>query len=194
MGRIVLGLMDALKIDAADLVGNSLGGAAALMAALSAPNRVRRLVLMGPGGGLPVFTPFPTLPLLKLINFYDGSPPTAERLRAALEQLVFDPTSVTDELVAERLANCLRPDVMSHPPIRGRIPEDIWREPIGKLQQPTLLIWGRDDRVIPLDSSLILLRLIPNARLHVLPRGHWAQWECADEFNVLVEQFLSRTN
>lgn len=192
MGRMVLGVMDALGIERAHLVGNSLGGGAALMAALAAPDRIGRLVLMGPGGILPVFTPFPTAPLMRLFSFYGEAQPTADHMRTALQQLVFDPASVTEELVQERLANSLRPEIMRQPPVQGRIPEEIWREPIGKLAHPTLLVWGREDRVIPMDAAFIALKAMPNARLHVLPRcGHWAQWERADEFNPLVDQFLA---
>ena len=66
----------------------------------------------------------------------------------------------------------------------------MWRE-VYKLRQPVLLIWGREDRVNPLDQGMILMRQIPNARLSVLPKcGHWAQWEKADEFNRSVIDFL----
>ena len=58
---------------------------------------------------------------------------------------------------------------------------------------PTMLVHGRDDRVIPLDTSLRLLELIPRAQLHVFGQcGHWTQIERTREFNAMVAGFLQR--
>ena len=61
-----------------------------------------------------------------------------------------------------------------------------------KVKAPTLLTWGRDDRVSPLDMALIPMRTIPNAELHVFPNcGHWAQIEEAEEFATVCTDFLA---
>lgn len=53
------------------------------------------------------------------------------------------------------------------------------------------MIWGREDRGLPLDSAFVLMQQIPRARLLVMPQiGHWAQWEHAEEFNATVTQFF----
>jgi 4,5:9,10-diseco-3-hydroxy-5,9,17-trioxoandrosta-1(10),2-diene-4-oate hydrolase len=198
MAGWVTGLMDALSIPRASFVGNSLGGGIALRIALDTPERVDKLVLMGCGGSLPIFSVFPSDALLSMINFYEGEGPTIEKLRAIVAKLVFDPSFITDDLLRERLEIATRPDVLENPPLRGRgynPKDDLWRDDLYKLDHQTLLIWGREDRVIPIDAAFLLLKLLRRARLHVFPQcGHWAQLEKADEFNVLVDSFLPKNN
>ena len=68
----------------------------------------------------------------------------------------------------------------------------LWRE-AHRLRKHTLLTWGREDRVNPLDGAVAALKLIPRAQLHVFPRcGHWAQIEAADEFREVATTFLAR--
>jgi 2-hydroxy-6-oxonona-2,4-dienedioate hydrolase/4,5:9,10-diseco-3-hydroxy-5,9,17-trioxoandrosta-1(10),2-diene-4-oate hydrolase len=192
----LLGWMKAIGLDKASIVGNSLGGGTALRMALSDPARVDRLVLMGPGGGLPVLSPFPTEGLLRMLTFYDGDGPSPEKLKRVIELLVFDPSSISAELLDERYKTATLPQTLANPPLRGRganPADDLWKLALGTLQQPTLIVWGREDRVLPLDAAFVFLKTIPNAQLHVFPKcGHWAQWEKADEFNALVADFIGR--
>jgi 4,5:9,10-diseco-3-hydroxy-5,9,17-trioxoandrosta-1(10),2-diene-4-oate hydrolase len=191
LGDFIRAFMDAIKIEQASFVGNSLGGATALMVALREPNRVNKLVLMGTGGSHAIFSPMPTEGLRRMATFHGGEGPTLEKLKGVIELLVFDPSSITEELMAERLKAATRSDAMD---IFKRPRMDIWREDLASLTHKTLLVWGRDDQVIPLDSSFILLKTMPNAQLHVYPKcGHWAQWEKAEEFNELVAAFLDRS-
>jgi 4,5:9,10-diseco-3-hydroxy-5,9,17-trioxoandrosta-1(10),2-diene-4-oate hydrolase len=68
----------------------------------------------------------------------------------------------------------------------------LWRE-AHRLRQHTLLTWGREDRVNPLDGAMVALKLIPKASLHVFPNcGHWAQIEATEEFREVATAFLSR--
>lgn len=194
MGGFMRDFMDAVGIEKASFVGNSMGGGTALNVALRAPQRVERLVLMGAGGGLPIFSPMPTEGLRRMAMFYAGDGPSMEKLRSVIEMLVFDPSAITPELMEERLKAASRPDVVSDYIFKRTQWGDLWREDLSQLQHPTLLIWGREDRVVPLDAAFILLKLLPHARLHVLPNcGHWAQWEKAEEFNALVGNFLAGT-
>jgi 4,5:9,10-diseco-3-hydroxy-5,9,17-trioxoandrosta-1(10),2-diene-4-oate hydrolase len=194
MAESVIELLDQLGVAKASFVGNSLGGGTALCVALARPELVDRMVLMGPGGSLPVFSPFPTEGLLRMLHFYDGSPPTKERVRRVLELLVFDQSTITEELIDLRLEAASQPSIMQHPPLKGRganPADDLFREPLYTLTHPTLIVWGRDDRVVPLDCAFALLKTIPKAQLHVFPMcGHWVQWEKADAFNTLVTTFL----
>jgi len=190
MGEFVRAFMDAIEVQKASFVGNSLGGATSLMVALRAPDRVNRLVLMGTGGSQAIFSPMPTEGLRRMAMFHGGEGPTLQKLKGVIDLLVFDPSSITEELMAERLKAATRTDVID---IFKRPPMDIWRENLASLKHKTLIVWGRDDRVVPLDSSFILLKTMPNAQLHVYPKcGHWAQWEKAEEFNALVADFLDR--
>ncbi len=188
-------VLDHAEVEKASLVGNSLGGGTSLRFTLDNPDRVDKLVLMGTGGSLPITSTFPTEGLLRMLHFYDGEGPSMEKLRRVVDLLVFDPASITDELLEERLRTATLPQTMANPPLKGRGHnplDDLWREPLYQLHHRTLVIWGREDRVVPLDAAFILLKTIPNADLHVFSKcGHWAQWEKADEFNELVGNFLA---
>jgi 4,5:9,10-diseco-3-hydroxy-5,9,17-trioxoandrosta-1(10),2-diene-4-oate hydrolase len=190
LGEFTRQFMDAIGVQKASFVGNSLGGMTSLAVALQAPQRVNKLVLMGTGGSLPVFSPTPTEGIRRMASFYAGSGPSMDKLKGVVEMLVFDPSVMTEALLAERLEAAKQPGAIN---IFVRPPREIWRENLSGLEHKTLLIWGREDRVVPLDSSFLLLKTMPNAQLHVFPKcGHWAQWEKADEFNKLVADFLDR--
>lgn len=190
----VLDFLDALDIAKAHIVGNSLGGGTTLKLALDHPDRVNKFVLMGAGGSIPTFSPMPTEGIMRLLGYYEGDGPSLEKLKAFIDIMVYDKSEMTDELLEERYQASLDPETMKNPPIkwRGKMPlEDLWREGLDELPHEALIIWGREDRVVPMDSAFMLLKQIARARLHVFPQcGHWAQWEKADEFNQLVADFL----
>ncbi|RYY25337.1 MAG: alpha/beta fold hydrolase [Sphingomonadales bacterium] len=189
-------LIDHLGEAKASLVGNSLGGGTALRLALDDPDRVDRMVLMGPGGSIPATSTFPAEGLLRMVTFYDGEGPTIEKLDRVIDLLVHDRSSISRELVEERFKTATLPQTLANPPLKGQAGNprnDLWREDLDKLEHRTLLIWGREDKVLPLDMSFIMLKRIPNADMHIFSKcGHWAQWERADEFNDLVADFLVR--
>ena len=116
----VLQLLDTLGIETASFVGNSLGGGTALRTALDRPERVSKLVVMGAGGGLPVFSPFPTEGLQRMLTFYGGEGPSMERLRRVIELLVYDSRTITPDLLEERYAAATRPEVLASPPLNAR--------------------------------------------------------------------------
>jgi 4,5:9,10-diseco-3-hydroxy-5,9,17-trioxoandrosta-1(10),2-diene-4-oate hydrolase len=194
-------LLDELGIDRVHLVGNSLGGGTAVRFALRYPGRAGRLVLMGPGGlSLNVFAPDPTEGIKRLAEFAAPPGPSEEKLAAFLRTLVFDQRLITDKLVAERYAAASDPEALAAMASLGAsffdpaTAEDgmLWRE-AHRLRNRVLLIWGREDRVNPLDGALVALKLIRRAELHVFGGcGHWAQLEKFDEFNELAMSFLER--
>lgn len=193
--KVLAGFIDALGLGKAHLVGNSLGGAASLKTALDFPDKVDRLVLMGPGGGYSLFEKQPSDGIRALVTFYHPPGPSLERLKQFLNYLVYDPSCVPEELLKERLERALDPETAEFMPLRAgpNMPpiEDLWRERLDRLPHQTLIIWGREDRVNPLDQGLILMRQIPKARFLVMPQcGHWVQWEKANEFNRTVAAFL----
>jgi 4,5:9,10-diseco-3-hydroxy-5,9,17-trioxoandrosta-1(10),2-diene-4-oate hydrolase len=195
----VVKLLDELAIDRVHLLGNSLGGGTAMRLALTHPDRVGRLVLMGPGGlSLNLFHADPTEGVQRLMDFSVN--PSREALRAFISCMVVDQSLVTDELVEERFADATAPGAQEAMASMGmsfwnpETAEDgmLWRE-AHRLRKHTLLTWGREDRVNPLDGAMVALKLIPKAQLHVFPNcGHWAQIEAADEFAEITTAFLSR--
>ena len=192
-------LLDTLQIEKVHLVGNSLGGGTAVRFALTYPDRVGRLALMGPGGlSLNLFAPDPTEGIKRLYEFSAPPGPSREKLEAFVRTMVHDQSLVTDELIEERFRVASDPESLAAMASMGAsfmqpdTFEDgmLWREAY-RLRHRVLLVWGREDRVNPLDGAFAALKLIPKAQLHVFPRcGHWAQLECFDEFNRLVTDFL----
>lgn len=195
----IRGLLDELVIEQAHLVGNSYGGSCALRLALDTPDRVNKLVLMGPGGigttrGLP-------MPGLKsLLSYYGGDGPSIEKLRKFIRSyLVFDGDSVPESLIEARYRASIDPDVVANPPLqRPAGPKVLWRmdftrdRRLNSLSTPTLVIWGRDDKVNNPSGAAMLARRMPNADvLTTANTGHWVQWERADWFNAVTTAFLT---
>ncbi len=193
------GLLDELGIERAHLVGNSLGGGTAVRFALSYPDRAGRLVLMGPGGlSLNVFAPDPTEGVRRLGEFAAPPGPSREKMAAFLRTLVFNAKLVTDDLIDERYAAACDPQALAAMASMGLSFFDpasfeqglLWRE-AHRLRNRVLLIWGREDRVNPVDGALVALKVIRRAQLHVFGGcGHWVQLEKFDEFNRLAIGFL----
>ncbi|WP_409431281.1 alpha/beta fold hydrolase [Mycobacterium sp. SMC-16] len=196
------GLLDELSISTAHLVGNSYGGAAALRMALDTPGRVGKLVLMGPGG-IGTTRGLPTAGLNSLLAYYGGSGPSREKLATFIRNyLVYDGDSVPDELIDLRYTASIDPEVVADPPLsRPSGPfalRTLWRmdltrdSRLASLQTPTLILWGRDDKVNRPSGGPMLQNIMPNAELVMTSRtGHWMQWERADLFNQMVGEFLS---
>ncbi len=193
------GLLDELGVTKTHLVGNSLGGGVAIRFALDRPKRAGRLVLMGPGGlSLNVFAPDPTEGVKRLSEFAAPPGPSREKMAAFLRTLVFDQSLITDELIEERFGYASDPDAVAAMTAMGMSffgehAQDgmLWRE-AHRLRHEVLLIWGREDRVNPLDGALVALKTIKRAQLHVFGGcGHWAQAEKFDEFNRLSIDFLA---
>jgi 4,5:9,10-diseco-3-hydroxy-5,9,17-trioxoandrosta-1(10),2-diene-4-oate hydrolase len=194
-------MLDELGIGRIHLVGNSLGGGTAVRFALNFPERTGDLVLMGPGGlSLNVFAPDPTEGVKRLAEFPAPPGPTREKMEAFVRTMIFDQRLVTDELIDERFAAASDPESLAAMAGLGASFFDpdcfedgmLWRE-AHRLRNRVLLIWGREDRVNPLDGALVAMKLIRKAQLHVFGGcGHWAQLEKFDEFNRLAIAFLRK--
>ena len=198
LARYMLGLLDALDIQTAHVIGNSLGGAVALRMALDAPARVSSLVLMGPGG-VDTTRSLPTPGLKQLLDYYEGSGPSLEKLRRFIrEALVYDGSRVPDSLIEERFRASIDPEVVASPPLRRPrgIPDfralDFTRDPrLGRCETSTLVLWGMEDRVNRPSGARSLQKRMPNCDVYLFGRtGHWVQWERAREFNGSVTAFL----
>jgi len=195
--RAVKGLLDTLGIERAHFIGNSLGGGTTLQFALSYPDTADRLILMGPGGGaLPIFSATPTEGIRLLMEWNAPPGPTIEKMETFLRIMVHDQGLITPELLEERFAAATKPDnLVGQQKALASMASDpqaaeLWRR-FGEIPHKTLLTWGRDDRVLPLDGAFYALKAMPDARLHVFPNcGHWAQLEHHAEFDAQTVAFL----
>jgi 2-hydroxy-6-oxo-octa-2,4-dienoate hydrolase len=192
--RQLLAFLDALELASVPIVGNSFGGAMALAASMRHPDRVERLVLMG--------TPVGEYPLtdgLRGAREYDG---TRKNLREVLERLTYDPSLVTEEMLDRRHASSVVPRAQdalralipaSVPGSKPTIVKGIPEHHLSSVRAPTLVLHGRDDRVVPFELGLRLLNGIEDSELHAFGRcGHWVQLERRDDFLRLVLEFVGR--
>ncbi len=196
----MLGMLDQIGVSRAHLIGNSLGGACALRMALERPDNVGRLVLMGPGG-VDTTRQLPTQGLRRLLGYYKGDGPTLEKLATFIRSdLVYDGSRVPEALIAERYKSSIDPDVLASPPLLGPkgIPQfrklDFTRDPrLSSLRNPTLVLWGTEDKVNRPSGANSLQRRMRNCDVYMFSKtGHWVQWERADEFNSAVRTFLTQ--
>ncbi|MDR0781230.1 MAG: alpha/beta fold hydrolase [Pseudomonadales bacterium] len=194
--RVLKAVADKLGLQRIHIIGNSMGGHSAVAFALTNPARVNKLVLMGGGtGGTGLFTLTPAEGI-KLINALYRDP-SIENLKKMMTVFVYDTSDLTEALYQTRLENMLqrRDHLENYVKSLDANPRPFpdFGSRLGEIQAPTLVIWGRDDRFVPMETGLRLLANIPNSELHVFNRcGHWVQWECADRFNRLVRDFLQK--
>nr|WP_016355709.1 alpha/beta hydrolase [Pseudomonas migulae]AGC70469.1 2-hydroxymuconic semialdehyde hydrolase, XylF [Pseudomonas migulae] len=186
-----IGVLDALGIQQADIVGNSFGGGLALALAIRHPERVRRLVLMGSVG-----VSFPITPGLDAVWGYE---PSFASMRRLMDVFAYDRNLVNDELAELRYQASIRPGFQESFAQMFPAPRQRWVDGLASdeadiraLPHETLVIHGREDQVIPLAASLTLADWIARAQLHVFGHcGHWTQIEHAGRFARLVEDFLA---
>ncbi len=184
-------LLDEMGIDKVSMVGNSFGGGITLAFMIAHPDRVERAVLMGPAG-----INFPITPALDQVWGYE---PSVEAMRSSLKFLAWDQSRLTEDLIQSRYEASARPD--AHEPYHATFGgEDRQRnvamlasreEDIAALKHETLILHGRFDQVIPLDSSVRMANLLPRADLQVFGEcGHWVQIERMASFNRIVSEFF----
>jgi 4,5:9,10-diseco-3-hydroxy-5,9,17-trioxoandrosta-1(10),2-diene-4-oate hydrolase len=193
--------MDVVGIDKAHLVGNSFGGAVAFYTALEYPDRVGRIVTMGPGGADIPGQDAPTEGIHQLHTYYMGEGPTREKLAAFLQNLVYDPSTLPETTLEERFAASSDPEICANPPLQrppgpaGPPPKAMFLSNDPRLKDMphrALMIWGLQDKVNP-PMGAFSFSAVPNQDLIFFDKcGHWAQWEQADKFNDLVLWFLAR--
>lgn len=188
-------LLDNLGLSKAHLVGNSMGGALSLHLLHRHPDRVDRVVLMGTMGPPHQITQW----LDELWGFYDD--PSQEKMAEAIARFVYDPDAVGGDLesIAEERypaamdENVQRSFAAMFPPPRQKHVDDLVLPDLAfqRMDRPVLLVHGREDGIIPLETSLYLLERLPNVHLHVIGQArHWTMIEHAAVFNELLEDFL----
>ncbi len=189
MGQII-GFLDALGLDRVSLVGNSFGGGLAIRVAVEHPERVHRLVLMGAAGVV--------FPITEGLDAVWGYQPGVENMRRLLDIFAYSRELVTDELAEVRYRATIEPGVQEAFAAMFPAPRQRWvdnlatpEDRIRGIRHETLIVHGRDDRVVPLDNAYRLHALIDTSDLHVYGRcGHWTQIERSDAFNRQLIDFL----
>jgi pimeloyl-ACP methyl ester carboxylesterase len=187
----VVGLLDALGIEKAAVVGNSFGGSIALRLAARHPDRVGKLVLMGSMGI--------DFKITEGLDRVWGYQPSFENMRRVLDVFAYDRALVPDELAEVRYRASMQPGFQESYASMFPEPRQRWvdamsttEDEIRGLPHRTLIVHGREDQVIPVDNSLRLMRLVENGDLHVFAHcGHWVQIERSADFNRLVGDFLA---
>ncbi|MBT2700091.1 alpha/beta fold hydrolase [Bacillus sp. ISL-40] len=186
-------LLDRYGIQKAHVVGNSLGCSIALELLLEYPERFGRVVLMGPGG-----TPNTKLSpeLARAKGFYDN--PSEKKMRQIMGWFVYDVEKLApeiDSLAATRYVTAMRPEIhLSNESIFATAAVPVPVTALKRIQNPILLVHGRDDMVCSVESSYYLLSHLQNVQLHVYGKcGHWTQIENQESFNNLIQNYFSST-
>jgi len=186
----IVSFIDTLELDRVHVMGNSFGGSMALALAIAYPDRVSRMILMGSVG-----VPFKLTPGLDAVWGYE---PSFKNMQAIMRIFAYDQSLVGDALVQMRHEASMRPGIQEAYSSMFPAPRQQWvdamaheEKNIRALSHPTFLIHGRDDKVIPLSTSMTLLEWIDNSQLHIFGRcGHWTQIEHTTAFGRLVSDFL----
>lgn len=196
----VIELLDLLNLEQVDIIGNSMGGMVATRVAIEHPQRVRRMVTVG-GAGRNLFSPGPGEGIKLLTEFTDE--PSREKLVRWLHSMVYDPAMVTEDLVEQRWAQATDPDTLASAKrmyssaamaamAKAAPSPPLWAM-LDQVKAKTLITWGRDDRVSPVDMAILPMRIIPDAEIHIFPNcGHWVMIEQKQAWENAVLAFLLR--
>lgn len=200
LAQFVKDFMDALSIECASLIGNSLGGGVVLEFALNFPGKVEKLVLvnsLGLGKEITLTLRLATLPFVgRLFK------PTRSGTALALKQSVYDSTLISNDWVELYYQIATLPKaweavvglIKTNIDLFG-VRTEIYNTIVDRLPTitaPTLVLWGQQDRVLPVTHAAVATKGLPNARVHIFdPCGHWSQVEHSEEFNTLVLEFLA---
>ena len=181
--------LDAIGVEKATLVGNSLGGAIAIQMTLNRPQMIDKLVMMAPGGIESRERYFQMPGITKMVGDFTNPDFDQAGMRALVSNLVYDAASISDALVAERfaVARTQPKDVLA----RMRVPD--LSDRLGELTMPILGFWGANDEFCPASGAEKFLAACPDVRFTLFGRcGHWVMVERADEFNTQTIDFLRR--
>ena len=185
-----------LEVERFHLLGNSLGGAAAIALAQRHPDLVDRLVLMAPGGGWLPFGPTPTEGQKEMFRYFNGEGPTLRKMQTFIGVMTAEPKRWKDTAQARYEASLETSHVEFYHRLNAHFAsrhgmDPLWRD-LHRIKAPTLLLWGRDDRTITLEGAQLMLKYIRDVQLHVFGNcGHWVQLERQADFERLVTDFLA---
>ncbi|CCQ92242.1 2,6-dioxo-6-phenylhexa-3-enoate hydrolase [[Clostridium] ultunense Esp] len=191
-------LLDALEIKRVHLVGNSLGGAVVLHLLAEAPERIERVVLMGPAGA-----PFRLTPELDRIwGFYDD--PSEEAMAQIIRWFAYDERFIEgqlEQISRMRFEAAMDPSVRRSyesmfPGPRQQIVDDLVLPvaTLRRIQQPVLLVHGLNDPIVPVKTSYYLSHYLPRVKMMIYGQcSHWTQIEYKDSFHSLLLHFFNQS-
>jgi pimeloyl-ACP methyl ester carboxylesterase len=200
MADFVLDFMNAMGIDKASLVGNSMGGGISMTVAAQAPERVKKIVLVDPvglGRGQSPMMRLMTLPVIGNVLTKPGRQGVVRQMQLCL----YDPSQASDDFI-DRVAaigtlpgnqrsflSLLRETSNIVGVKKGLVADFSAR--LKKIKAPILVIWGRQDRILPVSEGEAAVERMADVRLHVMDRaGHLPQIDKPEEFNATVLDFL----
>ncbi|MGD2253395.1 MAG: alpha/beta fold hydrolase [Anaerolineales bacterium] len=190
------------EIETATLMGNSMGGAVALQFTLLYPEQVEALVLVssaGFGSGVPLMLRVAALPVVGELLLR----PTRRAAKRIMKGILYDPDRIPDSILDVGF------EMFSTPPARKAILRTMrsmiqghagdmqayasLQEALSRIDAPTLIVWGSDDNVLPVEQAHVADQTLPNTTLQVYDCcGHMPQVERAEEFNALVLDFVAK--
>jgi 2-hydroxy-6-oxo-6-(2'-aminophenyl)hexa-2,4-dienoate hydrolase len=187
--RHIASFIEALKVGKVNLVGNSMGGMTSLGVAMTRPELVEKLVLMGAAGI--------KAPLNEALRVIMGYSPNRENMEKLIKALTNDDFKVDPELVEYRLKLTMDPATSA---AYGGMQKWIGEQgglfypneqDIAKVKHKTLIVGGKNDKVVPPESNWRFSQLLENSWLHLIPHcGHWAMIERPAEFSAVTGWFL----
>jgi 2-hydroxymuconate-semialdehyde hydrolase len=190
----MISFIETMKLDKVSIVGNSMGGALALHIAWRRPDLIHKLILMGSVGL--------SFPITEELDQVWGYTPSFENMKNLISIFSYNQSMAdNDDLVEMRYQSSIQEgfqeaySAMFPAPRQRHIDALALNEDaLSKMNIPTLLIHGREDRVIPLkETSWKMARILPDAELHVFSQcGHWTQIEKTKEFTDQIIYFLKR--
>jgi pimeloyl-ACP methyl ester carboxylesterase len=201
--RLLDGLLGALGIDAATVVGNSMGGFVGAELAIAFPQRVERLVLVSAAGLSTHNDPLPVRAMPALVRLEriltagtawlaakSDAVMRRRRLReATLNAVVRHPGRLPAALAAEQLRGAGKPGFVTA--LQALLGYDV-RDRLPEIACPTLIVWGERDRLITVRDADVFEELIADSRKVIFPdTGHMAMLERPEAFNSLLEEFVA---
>jgi 4,5:9,10-diseco-3-hydroxy-5,9,17-trioxoandrosta-1(10),2-diene-4-oate hydrolase len=200
MADFVIDFMKTMDIDKASLVGNSMGGAISLTVAAQTPERVEKIVLVDPVGLGRGQSPVMRLMALPVIGNVLTKPSRKGVLRQ-MQLCLYDPSQARDDFIDRVTAIGALPGNQRSFLSLLRVTSNIlgvkkgivadFSARLKKIKAPILMIWGRQDQILPLADGEAAVQNMANGRLHVMDRaGHLPQIDKPEEFNATVLDFL----
>jgi pimeloyl-ACP methyl ester carboxylesterase len=196
--RGVEGFLEAMKIEDAALIGHSMGGAIAQVLAARQPERISRLILMAPlspdsSPGTLLLKALYSLRKVPLIQKGYLSLPGTLATKISLGYMVFNKNLITEDVLL-RFHALRRVEGYAYAMISIPRHFEKWKAYAGeipKIVQPTLILWGEEDRYLSVKEGTRINHIVPHSRLVVLPGvGHLPMWESASRVNREIENFL----
>jgi 2-hydroxy-6-oxonona-2,4-dienedioate hydrolase/2-hydroxy-6-oxo-6-(2'-carboxyphenyl)-hexa-2,4-dienoate hydrolase len=202
----IVAFLDALGIEKAHLVGQSLGGWNALYTAKTYPDRVGKLVHVT-GAGILLDDQARAEESKEVGNRVQAvtqralAAPTLDSVRERLEWLMYDPATVTDELVESRYRIYTLPDsrvampkLVEQAPGEANRPYLLTEADLAAIPHETLVLWSDHNPTTPMEVGRRAAEIMPNARFALVTEaGHWPMFEQPEQFNTIVGQFLTGT-